>query len=134
MNRTIQFRARRTDNGQWAYGSLLTRGDRAAITNLSVSTTIIDVDEKTIGQYTGLRDLDGTPIYEGDIVRWNRDGLCYVVKFWRGMFYASVEELNPGTLGGYPLWGFQPNPDETYGCRITGNIHNKPNPTDPTDK
>lgn len=44
-----------------------------------------EVDPKTVGQYTGLTDKNGTKIFEGDILEFRR-GRYHVVKFEDGGF------------------------------------------------
>jgi uncharacterized phage protein (TIGR01671 family) len=98
MNREILFRAkainRDTDreyrtnykNGDWVYG-LITKPyneeyDFPAEMRNTDGVTGIEVDYKTIGQFTGLIDSEGTKIFEGDIIQ---DGYCdynkYVVEY-----------------------------------------------------
>lgn len=83
-----------------------------------------DVTSETIGQFTGLYDCHGKEIYEGDIVKWTAVNRMYVVKFLRGMFYASIEECNKGMLGGFPLHRLTEYDDGE--CEIVGNIYDNP--------
>lgn len=126
--RPIKFRGKVRENGKWYYGSLVYSNEiNAAIYFQVGSGTVKRMDwvfviPETIGQFTGLMDKNGNEIYEGDIVEWEKDNLKYVVKFWEGMFYASVKEYNEGIFGGFPLHAFTQG-YEGYRCEIIGNIH-----------
>ncbi len=77
MNERYFFRGKRIDNGEWAIGSLAqTKNypyDGSAICSyiwkIPCVDTLVEVDTATVGQSTGLRDVSGKLIYEGDIVR-----------------------------------------------------------------
>ena len=80
-----------------------------------------EVVPESVGMWTGLKDKNGKDVYEGDIVRWDKDNRLYVVVFRNGMFYASVEECNPHIYGGFTLWCLC---EEEQHCAIVGNVFN----------
>lgn len=136
--REILFRGKRKDNGNWIYGTVVyprsIKGKNyTAIVPIvdgeSVYSMIREVIPETVGQFTGLTDLHGKKIFEGDIIkiRFESDSFTHPVEsivwydiakvFWLsehfGWFaaFASGEELS--------LWEYD-DPDDV---EIVGNIH-----------
>ena len=103
--RDIKFRAKRTDNGEWVYGSPYKQG---GITLMMHSPggrmELVVVDESTIGQFTGLHDNNKEEVCEGDLLKHIHDDvlLPWVVVEKNGCFgirnvgqdgYTNFEEF-----------------------------------------
>lgn len=66
--REILFRAKTVCDGDWVYGGITWNPSRK---KMFIHSDFEDgeVIPKTVGQYTGLQDKNGTKIFEGDIVK-----------------------------------------------------------------
>ena len=90
-------------NGDWVYGLLSKKCDErfeklpAEMTNED-GISGIEVDYRTIGQYTGLTDKNGKKIFEGDIVVNDFIGMLsnkpHLVKFVNGKWSYISDEKN----------------------------------------
>lgn len=117
--RKILFRGK-TVKEQWAYGLLAHIGNAWYISNKAGVATAYEVIPSTVGQFTGLKDKNGTKIFEGDIVRVF-DVWCGGVK--KVVWWESEASFKLSKDG------------KTYlcldtaiekGCKVIGNIHDNP--------
>lgn len=127
--RTIKFRGK-DSNGKWHYGDLIhsCKGEFVRIHDYETNgwyKWFSDVDPATVGQFTGLTDKSGTPIYEGDIVQWGDSGhkIKQVVEFRNGAFGYVYD-----TIGSFVPYAANTNFDfAALGTdkrfEVIGNIH-----------
>ena len=71
MENRYLFKARRVDNGKWAYGSLIQLANESYIVTFSEDVQDViftKIDSSTICQCTELKDEDGELVWANDIV------------------------------------------------------------------
>lgn len=111
------------ENG-FVYGSLVVSHNKYYICTIALQirggisnyiTTMIDVLPDTVGQYTGLKDKNGTKIFEGDIVLLKGDEEPYQVAFDESCFQVYGNSIC------YVMDNFY-----DYEIEVIGNIHDNP--------
>lgn len=123
--REVKFRGKSVETGEWVYGSLVQEDGKAWIVGgISIedaggvfdfyATEWYEVIPETVGQYTGLKDMDREEIFEGAI-GWDEDGEVHgKIVFDEGEFLFEWENMS----------------DNLYECCgdivIVGNIYDNP--------
>ena len=149
--REILFRGKRKDNGEWVEGIPIKTHIGTFIVfeenphycgqyGYMEICELAMVDPATVGQYTGLKDMNGKWIFEGDVVRivraeWGFDGMTTDYRTELG----AIAYDNWGMIGlvvdkykGTPVWSdfFQvcALTDRVYdwSFEVIGNIHDNP--------
>ena len=133
--REILFRGKRVDNGEWIEGYFLPGNERKSLHPCifvylpeTQSFECFDIDIDTLGEYTGVKDKNGTRIFEGDIIK---------ITGFHTTAIAAVKYGSPSEKSTSWGWYFDDNDGHTYFlmskafCKdynaiIIGNIHDNP--------
>lgn len=100
--REILFRGKRVDGTiEWVYGGYTEWGlVQSVITTKGKygENNAYEVDPKTVGQWTGLVDMNGVKIFEGDVVLTKYGRACIVEWFEPKLCFDLQPLDNPETL------------------------------------
>lgn len=126
MERLIKFRGKDLSTDEWVYGFFAVLPNKLLIgipcehkeNEMSWHT----VDANTIGQFTGLHDMDGKDIYEGDILRMKKEDCLVVVGFNDAKGLFGIRFSFEYRIGEKPLGWWLTN----YDFELVGNRFDNP--------
>jgi uncharacterized phage protein (TIGR01671 family) len=91
--REIKFRGISLETGEWVYGLVYKSGSEGQHVMIQTETgASFKVDEETICQFTGLKDMKGIEIYEYDRVEMVSG--IYTVVYFGGYFALTKDSSN----------------------------------------
>jgi uncharacterized phage protein (TIGR01671 family) len=114
--RTVKFRGKRTDNGEWVYGNLVTMDSSVRYGDSPISSNywIVEIKEElktdafsngnavwahnefiqvipeTVGQFIGVLDKHKKEIFEGQTIRDTINDMWYKVVFNGGRYIGQI--------------------------------------------
>lgn len=133
MKRKIKSRGKRLDWEGWAFGSYieaeLNNGIAHKIIPYKRGEPVVEVDPGTVGQHTGLKDINGTDIYEGDIIECidsHGEPIRHFVEFCGRRGYYAQYFAGHSPLPAYEAGPINQDYIDKFGKYVIGNIYDNP--------
>ena len=115
MNRTIKFKAKRLDNGEWCEGYFYEENDNTYIIENRQKESMLNrnpayqVDHSTVCMFTGLKDCIGKELFENDLIHfigykpigkviWSEENYAFMVASENEPLYWLPEVLKIGKI------------------------------------
>ena len=94
--RPIKFRAKEKETNTWVYGMLYNYGIKDDIESCAIideKFTVYSVYSDSVQQFTGLCDIEGKDIYEGDIIYDEAINCTTLVYYANGAFVVDLGNM-----------------------------------------